>query len=170
MGQLKSEDIFEDDSFWADNKEYAATVIIHFFSYKSCVPCGELRSLYRNRRTVFHGLDQMLLMMEEIMDQAGYPQADLEHRCLKTCPNNPARFDTHEQTVDADSSTALTEWDRGLFREHITIQVYCRKNASMQGEARFPGEKINFRSSLELMGMIHQYLRCSEELNERKAE
>lgn len=170
MRQWKTESIFEDDRLRADNKEYAAAVIIQFFNYKDCVPSGELRSLYHNTRMIFHGLDQMLLIMDEIMEQAGYPQADFAPRCLKMCEEKFPRFCNWEGAAKEESGMDFSQWDRRLYKKNITIQIYCRKNASMQGEVRFPKEKIHFRSTLELMRMIHQYLQFLTEINRKKTE
>ncbi|MCR2023607.1 hypothetical protein NSB04_28470, partial [Blautia pseudococcoides] len=147
-----------------------AAVIIQFFNYKDCVPSGELRSLYHNTRMIFHGLDQMLLIMDEIMEQAGYPQADFAPRCLKMCEEKFPRFCNWEGAAKEESGMDFSQWDRRLYKKNITIQIYCRKNASMQGEVRFPKEKIHFRSTLELMRMIHQYLQCLTEINRKKTE
>ena len=170
MRQWKTESIFEDDRLRADNKEYAAAVIIQFFNYKDCVPSGELRSLYHNTRMIFHGLDLLLLIMDEIMEQAGYPQADFAPRCLKMCEEKFPRFCNWEGAAKEESGMDFSQWDRRLYKKNITIQIYCRKNASMQGEVRFPKEKIHFRSTLELMRMIHQYLQCLTEINRKKTE
>ena len=170
MRQWKTEGIIEDDRLRADNKEYAAAMIIQFFNYKDCVPSGELRSLYHNTRMIFHGLDQMLLIMEAVMEEAGYPQADLTPRCLKMCEEKFPSFADCQGAAKEESSRDFSKWDHALCKKNITIQIYCRKNASMQGEVRFPEEKIYFRSTLELMRMIHQYLQSLTEINMEKTE
>ena len=115
--------------------ECARTMYVQFQSYQNKVACGKLYSLYYEQEFDFYGLDQLLLIMDDIMDSVNYPQST-------------PKKDLHAADGERDN-TAKTG---------VEIRVYYRQQASMQGEIRVKGRKVYFRSGMELMRLLHQYL------------
>ncbi|MBU9736805.1 hypothetical protein [Diplocloster agilis] len=135
--------------------ECARTMYVQFQSYQNKVACGKLYSLYYEQEFDFYGLDQLLLIMDDIMDSVNYPQSSVNHRNLKNC--NPYFLDLSAWTPKKDLHAADGERDNTA-KTGVEIRVYYRQQASMQGEIRVKGRKVYFRSGMELMRLLHQYL------------
>lgn len=143
---------------------YNSTMMVHISSYQDRVVCGEFVNLSYRKKCFFHGLDQMLLMMEDIMDTVASPQAVYQHRALG---GTPYVF------TETDASYCLDEMDRGSYlqlpRIQTTFSIRCnyRQHGSMQGELIAPGvngqKKISYRSALELLRLIYEYLDREQE-------
>ena len=65
---------------------YNSTMMVHVSSYQDRVVCGEFVNLSYRKKYFFHGLDQMLLMMEDIMDTVASPQAVYRYQALGENP------------------------------------------------------------------------------------
>ena len=138
---------------------YNSTMRVHVSSYQDRVVCGEFVNLSYRKKYFFHGLDQMLLMMEDIMDTVASPQAVYRYRALG---ENPYVF------AETDALDCLDMMDRGSYlllpriQPTFSIRCKCRQHGSMQGELIAPGEngqkKISYRSALELLRLIYEYL------------
>lgn len=142
-----------------DDVRCDATMLVQITSFQERVPCGEVLSLFYDQKYRFYGLDQLLLIMEDIMDSVLMPHPTLEHRCLYSKPY------TFEK-LDADHRIGQLDLE-GLGRMpslSVTFVVRCyhRQHASMQGELLFGRKKektrIFFRSTLELIRMVYEYL------------
>lgn len=133
-------------------------MLVYIQSYQDCVPRGMFLTLPYGEHYEFCGLDQMLLIMEDIMDAASGPVHAARYRYLYK-----------EPFVFRESGYPLTELKPGEAlklsgrRATFTVQVNYRQHRSMQGKltARIGRryEKISFRSSLELIRLLHEYLR-----------
>ena len=70
--------------------------------------------------------------------------------------------------AETDASDCLDEMDQGSYlllpriQPTFSIRCKCRQHGSMQGELIAPGEngqkKISYRSALELLRLIYEYL------------
>lgn len=112
----------------------AATVQVSVSSYRSRVACGFLRTLTGTGIYPFCGLDQAVLLLEEILDrdagQTGYLR-DGQEPVQQRSREAPCRF---------------------------LIRIYGRQNQSLQGELRTGNGASCFRSGMELMRLMHQHL------------
>lgn len=132
-------------------------LLVHIRSYRDRVPRGSFLTLPDRERYEFCGLDQMLLIMEDLMDRAGGPESVSGRRYL--C-RKPYRFWNPGHT----SAGTISGGAACLSGEKVTfiIQVCYRQHRSMQGKLTVQmdrkQESVAFRSSLELMRMMHEYL------------
>ena len=138
-------------------REDSLFLLAHIRSYRDSVPRGSFLTLPDRERYEFCGLDQMLLIMEDLMDRACGPESVSGHRYL--C-RKPYRFWNPGHTSAGTASGGAA----GLSGEKVTftIQVCYRQHRSMQGKLTVrmdqKQESIAFRSSLELIRMMHEYL------------
>lgn len=128
----------------------AAVLLVHIASYADGVACGEVRSVYLMRSYPFHGLDQLLLIMDDMMAAGRYQHGDPL--------GGGMRFqDLRGEPIQGAQSQASPR-ERGPFPATLMIRVYFRRHASMQGELRMPGQTAPFRSGIELLRLLHQFL------------
>lgn len=143
--------------------EYAATMVVIFTSYENRVPCGSIRSFCYSEAIEFCGLDQLLLTMESIMDSLNYPQPFLKRRTLN--PSGKGKKDAAPFIEMDESARIRTFKDLGKYelrgRHKCFIRVYSRQHGSVQGDLRAGKRDVAFRSGLELMSLLHEYLQCS---------
>lgn len=132
-------------------------LLVHIRSYRDSVPRGSFLTLPDRERHEFCGLDQMLLIMDDLMDGACGPESVSGHRYL--C-RKPYRF----RDPGHASAGTVSGGAAGLSGEKVTftIQVCYRQHRSMQGKLTVQmdqkQESAAFRSSLELIRMMHEYL------------
>ena len=144
---------------------YNSTMVVHILSYEDRVVSGEFVNLAYRKKYYFQGMDQMLLMMEDVMDAVASPQAVYQHRSLQGQPYVLA---------ETDSSYCLDALDKGSYLQlpqiatSFLIRCTYRQHGSMQGELVIPGggqQKVSYRSALELMRLIYEYLDREQETN-----
>lgn len=142
---------------------YTTAMFVRFTSYQNRIACGELNTPYLQRTFSFCGLDQLLLLMEDIMDfiratcpVIKFPQACVEHRSLKSGKAG-TEFQTMSKTDIIPKAEAQPE-TRKTSVSFVAITVYYRQHASIQGDLRVAGQKVFFRSGLELIRLLHQAL------------
>lgn len=136
-------------------------MVIRFLSYDAKTAKGYLKTIYYDRPFYFSGLDHLLLLMEDIMDSVNYPQVTTKYRNI-----NGELFSRQAQILsDFDEKSAISTFEENrevtgcLKNTVLTVQVFCRRNSSMQGELRIgTDKKVNFRSALELLRLIYEYL------------
>lgn len=134
-------------------KEAACAVFIRVHSYRNRLACGTLRSLLLDGELQFQGLDQMLLIIEELLDREQVMKPSLDYRYI----NDRAIEDGWlEHTAEGPTGKP----DR---TEKLLIQVYGRENRSIQGMMQTGDKRIGFRSGMELVRLIHQYLKYGSE-------
>ena len=139
--------------------DHRATVLVHIQSYEDSVPKGAFITLPLQEKYEFRGLDQLLLILEDLMDAAAGPETGGEHRYL---------YQDRAPYVFLEPGLSWMEKEPGLppalprGRAAFTIQVSYRQHASMQGRLSYrTGQEyqtVSFRSALELMRMLHEYL------------
>ncbi len=134
-----------------------SVMLVYIQSYRDCVPKGTFITLPYGEQYKFCGLDQMLLKMEDIMDTVSGPESAFRHRYLY---QEPFVFQKTGYPVTVLKPGMPTHMPGS--KATFTIQVCYRQHGSMQGrltaQVDEKYEKISFRSSLELMRMLHEYL------------
>lgn len=157
------------DRAFEGRQDYAgdSSVLVSIRSYEEGVPRGAFLSFDHNRRYEFQGLDQMLLKMEDIMDSVSVPQPAYEH---KSFYGKPYRTEGMEPGRRASGGRRRPEdmpvLPRG--KASFALRFRYRQHGSLQGEfiAAVNGgngagqneRRVAFRSALELMRLIHEYL------------
>lgn len=140
-----------------DERLYAgclSTAMVDFLSYEDRVPCGRLRLPLYEREFFFRGLDQMLLIMDDVMNLANQPWPSLERRHIV---NEHYQFQPLDPAEQA-RRFPMAKRDMSEAGRLIVIRVYYRQQSSMQGELAAEGEKVHFRSALELIRLLHELL------------
>ncbi len=158
---------------YENRQEYAgdSAMLVSIRSYEEGVPGGSFLSFEYGRRYEFRGLDQMLLMMEDIMDCASVPRPSFEH---KSFYGKPYRLEKPEPGQGTSGAGRCPEHLPALPRGKASFELRfrCRQHGSLQGEfiAEAEGGKsakgvertgtrtVLFRSALELMRLIYEYL------------
>lgn len=105
-------------------------MLLCFDKLEGGVASGRLWASCCEEVRFFHGLDDLLLTMEAVMDEAGDQLSDPRH------------------------------FEQGKLCT-VSVCVYARQHASIQGEARFPGaspETVYFKSELELLRLLRDWL------------
>lgn len=174
FSQLRSildDTIPRDGSIWP---EYAATMLICFNGKKNGIAFGELWSFYFKEPRPFRGLDQLLFVMDQLMDEADDPMKFYETRKLPTQPGKRRkRGPISEQEVELPPRIKKRphygpmelKAIRGQLAT-IPIRVYFRRNASMQGKIRLGKNYVCFRSALELLHLLSEMLDALETVKE----
>lgn len=112
---------------------------------------GRLYHRYREEPMVFHQFAELILKMEALFDQIGYPQAALEIRQFHSLKGERADKDPLEVVVSPDVLMSR--------RGHIAtfmIHVKLRQMATWQGESLWVerGQKEFFDSELDLLKIL----------------
>lgn len=123
------------------------TMVLCIDSYESGIPTGRIYSGHHESGQNFNCLLQMLLMTEQNLDEANYPQAFLEMRRFfpkKECISNEAE---NEKLRQGNLAT-------------FSIRILFRQNASWQGSVSWleGNSEESFRSALELIFLINSAL------------
>ncbi len=139
-------------------EKLAAAVQIRVDSYDGRIARGSLCSLLEKNSIPFCGLDQAVLMIEELLDR----EAVLEHE---------GEYRRADDSFDYGSWLDWGESEDGIYeRERLTIpryregpqkfliRVHGRYFQTIQGEIRMEGKRCYFRSGMELMRLMHQRL------------
>ena len=135
--------------------EMAATVMITICSYHNRQVCGILQSLVLEEKIPFRGLDQMVLLIEEILDREKICKSAFEYRYIEKTEQEDGWLEN-----SILQKHILNEWNTE-FHQNILIRIYGRYHRSLQGMVRVGKETVYFRSGMELIRMIHQWLQSS---------
>ncbi len=141
-------------------------VLVSICSYEESVPKGAFISFDYNQRYEFQGLDQMLLQMEDIMDSVSASCPAYEHRSFY---GKPYIFQETEPGQRMSGVRCRPEDMPRLphGKASFALRIYYRQHGSMQGEMIAAvtedhggkrEKRVMFRSALELMRLIHEYL------------
>lgn len=131
--------------------ERVTAMFVRINSYEGRVACGVLRSMVREEPISFQGLDQMLLLMEEVLDREDVRLSALEYRIIDV------RFpEDHWLEAKRDVEPKKTN---GFVSQNFLIKIFGRQNRSFQGELRSGETKVYFRSGMELVRLMHQWLK-----------
>ena len=123
---------------------------------------GYLQSLYQEKSFCFHGLDHMLLLIEEILDSEGVPAENGECRHLvKMDPVKTKRRTkkiTHPEKFGRMVKFCPVRNRLKTGENVFTVTIYSRQNASIQGVIRNSRGSACFRSGMEGLRMICECL------------
>ena len=152
-----------------DDRRYCPTAMfVRFTSYHESVACGELQTQYMDKVFSFAGLDQLLLIMDDVMEfvrasceKITFPQAAFERRNFNGNKSDQTFHEMDETEHISEFCVQPAQTMTGSMAFAI-ITVYYRQHASMQGELHIAKQKVFFRSGLELMRLLHQALAASQ--------
>lgn len=131
-------------------------MLIRFYSYNDKIPTGEVKNICCKKVFPFSGLDQMLLIIEEIMNDIGYPQAEWGSRSLLEGKGKRFYFIDEKMSIDLKNGSYKSDQKKPYIQ--IIIRVYRRQRGSMQGEIYNNKYGVKFRSCLELIRILHEML------------
>lgn len=124
-----------------------STYMLSVSDYRDKHLSGALYCPLLNKAYSFANLVQLLLLMESLMDEAGFPRRGVEQRAFQsTAATTLARSPVSK----AVSGTLAT----------FTLNVLFRQNASWQGSIIWNERKLesHFRSVLELITLLDEAL------------
>lgn len=151
-------------------EERTATMQIRIHSYENRVACGAITFLLDKSEKTFCGLDQMCLILEEYLDQ--YPVFDerLEYRFIEESVFGDGWLeeDRLEDSRLENASGEVAVTSQCTLTQKFAIRIYGRANRSLQGELRMDQKKCSFRSGMELMRLMHEWLRIQCETLEKQ--
>ena len=139
--------------------EYAATFFVGIDSVIGDIAAGRIWSFCYQEPFAFSDFGILLLTLDRMLDEMGTPERWLELRSLK--PNKTPNAVPVQRTVCHKLK------DLWQVRGHIgtaAIRIYMRRNASMQGTLRILSGKrtqIDFRSALELLHLLHDWIQMN---------
>lgn len=120
-------------------------MILRFDSYQGRIARGRMQVLDYQTQVKFDSMDHLVLVMDKIMDEL-----DIKRK------NGMCRSDIYSYDFSRRKSSDLCR--QMEFRGQITVMVSGREHRSMQGTLCCKGERKYFRSTLELMQILHEYL------------
>ena len=132
-----------------DERYYATAMFVSFTSYQERIACGELQTQYMDRVFSFAGLDQLLLIMDDVMDfvrasceKITFPQAEFERRNFKKSKSQA--FHVMDETEHVAEFCVRPAEIMAGGMVYAAITVYYRMHASIQGELRIAKQKMFF--------------------------
>ena len=142
--------IFEDDLPRSGGRwpEYAAPMILCFDRWDSDMAIGSLWTFFQSTPIPFHGLDNLLFIMDAMMDQAEQPMPWMARRHIKeqTRPHS-GRMPPLQNPLSFKPGVLAT----------VSVRIYTRQHATMQGALRVEGnQEVCFRSGLELLYLLRE--------------
>lgn len=150
----------------------SAAMLIKFDSYKDHAAKGRVQTLYYKHPFEFGSLDQLLMILDEVLDLAGFEKEPEDSRHLYENEEGEnrifLRFDEKRFIEDGKSSDNgrdishingdMYEEAAGSFQGDLTVRVLYRQHSSMQGEICTDERAVYFRSSLELLRLLYEFL------------
>lgn len=134
----------------------ANIMLVQFSSYKERVAGGRLQTLYYKHPFEFRSLDQLLMIIEDVLDSVGFiKDPDDFHSLYEKRPPVFQHFDPGDIYTDEDINNKNYE---NAFSGELSIRVLHRQNSSMQGEIKAGERSAYFRSSLELLRMLYEFM------------
>lgn len=127
------------------------TSIIRIYSYRDKNPQGTFYNPYYGEEIVFENLTRLLLLMEDLMDEMGSPQASIRARRFDKIPKRLERASIAKQLLLSPNQEAIATFK---------VKVLFRQGASWQGKVRWTdeGKEVSFRSALELVKLMDSAL------------
>lgn len=156
--------IFEDDLPRSGDRwpEYAATMILCFDRWEDDIAIGSLWTFFQSTPIPFHGLDNLLFIMDAMMDQAEQPMPWMTRRHIK----EQARPHSDRRTQIQNPLS----FRPGLLST-VSVRIYTRQHATMQGALRVEGnQEVCFRSGLELLYLLREITKHPFELRPMESE
>lgn len=145
-------------------EEKTATMQICIHSYEHFIAKGTITFLAERLKLSFCGLDQMCLMIEEYLDQEWIFEDRLDYRYID------ADASYHEWIYIGNENLQESLAEQTLepkYSQKLTIRLHGRGNRSLQGELRTEKKRCYFRSGMELMRLIHQWLQIQYGTSEK---
>lgn len=123
----------------------------------------------------------MLLLIEEILDQEGFLISMHEYRRIDVRVSEDHWLEIQGEAAAEEGITVISEITeiareerRSMVQkiyqsgkhfspQNFLIKIYGRQNQSLQGEMRVDETKIYFRSGMELVRLMHQWLKVNME-------
>ena len=123
----------------------ARTFLLYIDSYENDVPVGRFHHPGREESGSFHGLTQLLLKLEQLMDEEDMPQSFQKVRTFA-----PTMGYWESGTVSSRMGRQAT----------FAVHILFRRNASWQGMLTWLDEKetMQFRSVLEFISLMNSAL------------
>ncbi len=127
------------------------TSIIRIHSYRDKNPEGTLYNLYYGEEIAFANLTRLLLLMEDMMDEMGSPQASVRSRRFGRDLKHRERASIAQQQLPRPEQEVIATF---------YVKVLFRQGASWQGKLRWADakEEQTFRSALELVKLMDSAL------------
>lgn len=144
-------------------------MLLRFDSYEGGIAEGELKTLFHPSPFCFHSLAQLILIMDDLLDVMNFPKETGEFRSLNKKDKEQVPFSVSRSVSCSD--VLLGRWERNRertgFHGQMEVLIRRREHSSMQGSVNLKGEMTQFRSTLELLHMLYEYLEekngiCSE--------
>lgn len=139
--------------------EYTATLFIGIDDLNNDIASGRVWSFCYLEPVSFHGLGNLLLMLDQMLDEIGAPERWLELRNLQ--PNKTPNAVPVQRTVCHKPADL---WEAHGHVGTAAVRIYMRRNASMQGTLRILSSKrtqVDFRSALELLYLLHDWIKLN---------
>lgn len=150
--------IFEDDLPRSGGRwpEYAATMILCFDQWENDMAVGRLWTFFRSTSIPFHGLDNLLFIMDAMMDQVEQPMPWMARRHVKESTNPYSGGEKVAPQRTVVQIRKPVSFSPGQLAT-IAVRVYTRQHATMQGTLRVEGNRtVCFRSGLELLYLLRE--------------
>lgn len=142
----------------SSTKLCSKAMMLRFDSYKDRVAKGEIKTLIYRTPFRFESMDQMLMIMDGVMDFAHFSRPEGELRRLDG-KKDECTYNFQEPALsDLCTEEELEDMTPTGFQSQMTVLVNKREHSSMQGTVLMGGKVIYFRSALELMHILHEYL------------
>lgn len=133
-------------------------MMLRFDSYVDRIAKGELKTLSYHTPFRFESMDHLLMIMDDVMDSTGFPRQEGELHRFDDKDNAQTYVFQKMNRKDLCTESELDSMSRINFRSQMTVLVNKREHSSMQGTVLIQGKVIYFRSALELMRLLHEYL------------
>jgi len=139
--------------------ENVKTILMCIDSYEDACMKGVLYHTSLSEGKEFKSLTQMILAIEEIMENTGFPKATTEGRRFNSFKNSTGDFEfsgQESEMTDKERNFEKLRGQAGTFK----MKILFRQHASWQGSVSWlEGSKNQpFRSALELIMLMNSAL------------
>lgn len=123
-------------------------MILCFDRWEDDIAIGSLWTFFQSTPIPFHGLDNLLFIMDAMMDQAEQPMPWMARRHIKEQARpHSGRRPQLQNTLSFRPGLLAT----------ASVRIYTRQHATMQGTLRVEGNReVSFRSGLELLYLLRE--------------
>ncbi len=141
--------------------EEAAAMQVQISSYKNRNAKGVITFLLDKVRIPFCGLDQMCLIIEAYLDRKAVFDTTISYRYIVSGTECESwqEYMTKAMSMSVCGNT-----------HKFALRILARENQSFQGELQIENKRCCFRSGMELMRLMHQWLQLKYEMPESKEE
>ncbi len=120
---------------------------------------GMVHSFGRRTEDVsFVGLDSVFLAMNDWMDREGSPEISAGLRSFKDGQHTETVLSVRRSRTDTTEYPGQVRRGAARRREAFLVRIIYRQHTSWQGEVRWKSQRLYFRSTLELMALMHSAL------------